>query len=507
MKTESNIFTFFSQSGIYVLGGILQRSVGFFLLPLYTSFLTPEDYGIAGLISVSISLLLPVGIMGISTSLMIEYYHSDSEKEKKSIVSTAIVISSLTSIFISTILFLSSRIISNILFSSSNWTYCLQLASISFLFSCISSVGFSFLRTRQQPIRFRSLSIASAVISALLNVLFIAHLGHGVAGFFEASVLTGLFQTGLLSFWIIKYVERSKIKKSIAISLLKLGFPDIPIRLSGWALTSANRYLLAIFASIAEVGIFNLAFRISSILELLFISIMTLAFDPFVLSHMRDDNFSDIYKRLVSYIMMFGVFLVCLLGVTSNEIIHLMARKKEFWPAYRSVGILALALLLYGFYMTYRPILGVLKKPSLAIPGMIVAAGVNAGLNYIFVPLWGAVGSALALAIAYLVTIVQIHYVISRHHQFAMPWVRLIRIFLAGAICYATSCFLPEWKPIIKLLAKICMISMSFPILLSILGGIDDAEKKAIHKRIGKYKFANAAIAILFSLDLRKAFR
>jgi O-antigen/teichoic acid export membrane protein len=445
--------------------------------------------------------------MGISTSLMIEYYHMEREKERKAVISTAVIVSCLPAASISALLFFTAGPLSNILFSTWKWTYAVRLASISFFFMCISSIGFSFLRTRQQPVKFRLVSISSAVGAALLNIFFIAYLHHGAVGFFEASVIVGVLEVSILMFWTIRYAGKIHFQKNIYYSLLKLGWPDIPVRLSGWALTSANRYFLAILASIAQVGLFSLAYRISSILDLLFITIISYAFFPYILSHMKDTNFFSIYRRLTAYIMMFGTLLALLISGTAKDVIILMARNKSFWPAYQSVSFLAVGSLLNGFYFTYRPILGIIKKPSLAIPGLVAAAAVNAGLNYLLVPSLGAQGSALSLIAAYIIATLQIHYAVKHHYPLTIPWAALIRIFLAGVLCFGLLTLLPTWHPMINLFLKIGIILTIYPVFLCFLGTIDDSDRKTILNRVGRIRCLGKAATILLSLDIRKIFR
>ena len=51
----------FSNIANYGIGGLLPQVIGFFLLPVYTRFLTPEDYGIVEVVG-SVGALLFVFI-------------------------------------------------------------------------------------------------------------------------------------------------------------------------------------------------------------------------------------------------------------------------------------------------------------------------------------------------------------------------------------------------------------------------------------------------------------
>jgi glycosyltransferase involved in cell wall biosynthesis len=56
-------------TGIYGLGTILSRSVGFLLIPLYTRFLTPADYGVLELLDLTMFFSGIFCMMGISAAV------------------------------------------------------------------------------------------------------------------------------------------------------------------------------------------------------------------------------------------------------------------------------------------------------------------------------------------------------------------------------------------------------------------------------------------------------
>jgi len=70
-----------SHGKIYLLGNILQRCVSFIMLPIYTRFLTPADYGTIELLSMILDF---VGIiLGLRIGQSIFRYYADYEKKKE----------------------------------------------------------------------------------------------------------------------------------------------------------------------------------------------------------------------------------------------------------------------------------------------------------------------------------------------------------------------------------------------------------------------------------------
>jgi O-antigen/teichoic acid export membrane protein len=73
----------FKQSGIYAFGDILSKGVGFLLLPLYTAFLTPEDYGIISLATVVASIFGIIATGGLNGAVLKFYYNFDDKETRK----------------------------------------------------------------------------------------------------------------------------------------------------------------------------------------------------------------------------------------------------------------------------------------------------------------------------------------------------------------------------------------------------------------------------------------
>ena len=88
----------FSNSIIYTGVTVLQRCVSFFLLPLYTTYLTPSDYGITGVVGSVSGLLSIFTTLGLTAACSRFYYkHKGDEEYSKRLFGTvgiAILISS-----------------------------------------------------------------------------------------------------------------------------------------------------------------------------------------------------------------------------------------------------------------------------------------------------------------------------------------------------------------------------------------------------------------------------
>ncbi len=75
-------------AGIYALGVLLNRSVSFIMLPVYTRFLSPEDYGVLELLVLTVDIVAIFTGLGILNGLHKFFYKYDAEGDKREVVST-----------------------------------------------------------------------------------------------------------------------------------------------------------------------------------------------------------------------------------------------------------------------------------------------------------------------------------------------------------------------------------------------------------------------------------
>ncbi|MDF2751460.1 MAG: polysaccharide biosynthesis protein, partial [Gaiellaceae bacterium] len=76
-------------SVIYGLGGIVSRVLAVFLLPLYTRYLDPADFGAVGLIVALSAVLVTVLRLGISSAFFRYYFDTKEPAQRRLVVRTS----------------------------------------------------------------------------------------------------------------------------------------------------------------------------------------------------------------------------------------------------------------------------------------------------------------------------------------------------------------------------------------------------------------------------------
>jgi O-antigen/teichoic acid export membrane protein len=406
-----------SNAGVYVFGSILQKAVAFLMIPLYTRFLTPEDYGITGVALAVGSVLSVVLGFGISSSVLRQYhdYKDNPEQLKKYITTT----------FVFLILVAGSLAVALHVFGGAFWRLAMsgevpfapyiQIAVWDGFGVVVAQVALSLYRTQQKAGAFMFGQVGDTVLTHALTILFVVvwHLGATgiLLGSMVASGLTAIVLSALLlRKWFSVHLEWKYLWIGLA-----FGIPLVPHSLSTWIMTSVDRLLLEPRVSLSELGMYTLGYQIGQVMAVL-VSGFNFAWAPYYYNLVKTDpNATERIKHISElYLGVMGG--ICLVGVLfSPEILRIMA-PQQYQMATRYVPLVLFSYLFNGYYYFASMPLFYFKKVHIIPLATLSSALLNVLLNLWWIPIWGALGSAWATFVVY-VCVAIIAFVLGRRWQ------------------------------------------------------------------------------------------
>jgi O-antigen/teichoic acid export membrane protein len=175
-------------SAIYGLSNILSRAVALVLLPLYTRYLNPADYGVLEILTATTVFTSIVLELGLGTAVLRAVLFS-RERDEKVLFSTAFYGLTISSGVLFVILFLLAPGVARLLLDMPLYTSLLRIAFLTACLDAISIVPLNRLRMHEESIRYSAINVGRFAGGLLLNVYFIVVLGRGVEGLVIASAL------------------------------------------------------------------------------------------------------------------------------------------------------------------------------------------------------------------------------------------------------------------------------------------------------------------------------
>ena len=175
---------------LYGFGTTVRRLIGFIMLPVYTRYLSPADYGIISLLTVSILIVDILLGARFGSAIQKFYYENKEQSERNLVVSTSLYISILFSTFGAGLIFSNSEIISYLLFGDNGKAIYVKTLCFLSVTAVVENYGLIYIRLQERPVLFVTISLTKMFVQLLLNILLVVQYELGVMGVLISSVVS-----------------------------------------------------------------------------------------------------------------------------------------------------------------------------------------------------------------------------------------------------------------------------------------------------------------------------
>ena len=444
-------------SFFYVVTNILQKGVAFLLLPVYTRFLSPEDYGIlavVGAISGTLFILFSLCLNGAMT----RYYFSYKNEPEllKEFWGTNITFMIIVTLVVGIIfLFFGERLLSpHILGNIPYWPF-MALGVATLVFQPVATTLISLLQVKEEAFNYSIFALLQFVIQVSIILSLIVIFRWGAEGpLFAALVTNALF------YFIALYYFRNEYRICLKPKHLKLSLrysvPLVPHSLSCQITSVTDRLFINNMLSTGFAGIYNIGFLFGSIITIVADNINR-AYVPISMSTYeagRREKLDEL-KRLGFMLIVAYCLLASTMSIFAAEIIRILTTY-QYYESYRVVPFISFAFAASGIYLVFVNVLFFYQKTTKYI-GICTFLGAvtNIVLNYILILNFNFIGAAIATLIAQILVTVTIGYLGSLHEQIKWDYGKIILIFFLSFIIVLISTHIPIDNRVIHFVVKV----------------------------------------------------
>jgi O-antigen/teichoic acid export membrane protein len=419
---------------VYALGEVISRLAGFIMLPIYTRFLTPRDYGVIELLSMTIEMIGLIAGIGLVASVFKFSADAQTDTARRQLFSTAGLAVLVLALTTSIAGLLASPALGQLVFRSADHTLHFRIFFLIYLVQTAETVPFLFLRALQKPVAYVTLNVLKLLGMLTLNVYFVVDLKMGVLGVLVSNLVVNTILAAGLSIYFFRHVG-FRFAPRILESLVRFGFPVVFWLAANFFMVFSDRYVLNHFTSTASVGIYSLAYKFAFVLTALAFTPFQMMWDPQRFNIARQANAQEVYRRMFIYLNIGLGGVATGLALFSQDVLRLMAAP-EFHQAYRFVPLLLLAQIIYHWtaYCNVGLFLNEKTRALATVSGPIVMMVL--GLNFLLIPMFGVYGAAIATLTAYTVRFLAIYGLAQREYHIDYRWSRVFRLyaFFASAV-------------------------------------------------------------------------
>jgi len=471
-----NEYKLFAQRTVLVgITNLFISSSGIILLPILTKTLPVDEYGIWVQISVTVSLLPLIVTLGLPYT-MVRFLAAAKKKEEvqEGFYSIAFIVL-FTSATASLLLFLLSKPIAASLFDN-RFTITKILSGIVFV-ECLNLLLLNFFRTFQQIKRYSIFSFIRTSLKIALVAFFVLS-GYRILGAVIGLLISSFFIFLIMASFIISEISIKIPKFKNTKEYLSFGLPTIPANLSNWIVNSSDRYVIGIFLGTAAVGYYSPGYTLGSIITM-FISPLTFML-PAVLAKYYDENNMKKVKTILKYSLKYFLVLAIPsafgLSLLSKPLLTILSTPEIASQGCLITPFIAVSAVLFGIYVVIiAQSLYLVKRTDIGGKLWTIAAILNLGLNFIFIPRMGIIGAAITTLIAFIFVFIFATYYSFKYLTFDIDFKFIGKSFLASAIM---SLVIIKWNPtgLLNTLIEIGICAAVYSVILLLLKGFKKEE-------------------------------
>lgn len=379
---------------IIFIGKFCTQFITLLLLPLYTHFLSTEDYGYIDLIQTYLTFFIPLILLKIDAGIFRFLIDArKSEEEKNKIITNGIFIM-FVELIISTILFAVAVKIFSIKYSILIVMNLISLSVLTFLLQIVRGIG----KNKQYSFS----SIIAAIVTIVLNLIFLVGFHKNGKYVLIASLISNIICTIYLLIVnkILKNVKIKYIDKKLIKDLLKYSIPMIPNELSWWIVHVSDRTIISYALGVAANGIYSVSCKFSNILSSIF-NIFNLSWQESAALHINDTDKDEFFSNVINKV--FNLFICFCIGILAClPFVFELLIKDSYREAYKYVPILLLANIFSVLIGLIGSIYVAKKMTKEVAKTTMIAAIINLTIDIALIKVIGIYAAAISTLVSYM---------------------------------------------------------------------------------------------------------
>ena len=366
------------------------------IVPVYTSLLSPEQYGLYSLSIAVLSFLCIIfsDWVGLSGLRFFKHHQMTQDMPKYLTTLVTMLVSNICLMFILSYIFRHNFY--DFFHIPVKYFFAILLLIIPV---AIRALLFQLLRAQLKSLSFTVSTIANQFMTILLSIFFVKvfHLGAialllGMAVSITLTDLLLIYQSNILSWFRLQKIEWHSV-----LPIMKYGIPIAATSLSAWIINQSNKFIMNSIHGFSQVGIVGVAYGLTLPLLMTIFSIITVAAIPRIINMYEEKiDVRPIISRFTGYYVLIALPIITVISLYSIDFVQMLSSSDKFLDAFKLVpyfafGTFFMAMADYTtlqYHLANKTYIDFIIKLTSGIVGVI--------LNILLIPQHGLVGVGIA---------------------------------------------------------------------------------------------------------------
>ena len=460
----------------YTAASILSKVIAVALLPLYTRYLSTEDYGAAEILFAAVVTASIVVRLGLIEAIL-RFFYKDDEDPAEVVAGSFAGLFWLSTLGALVLLPFAGPLAEALLPEAKalggSAPELVRIAIAGLWGLTMWEFMLTLYRLEERARAYFLTTILNVLASIGFTVILVVGLDEGARGLLVGSYAAGAaFVVALIA---LQWQRLSlRFDRELMRRLFRFGLPTMPAEVSLYLLNFADRLIIARSLGLAEAGLYSLAVKFAQAVNVL-VRGFQLAWPPLAYSIRDDDEARRTYATVVTLFVAGCSWVVAGMWLFSRWIVRALADPK-FFDSFEAIGLISTAVTLYALYLVLVVILGRTGRTEFNFPAAIGALVANVVLNLLLVPSLGIVGAGLALVASYVVVLAMMYAFTQRLFPVPYEWSRMLRVVLTVAALVGLAELVVPTSGALGLLIRIALFA-AYPLALLATGFFTPAER------------------------------
>ncbi len=454
---------------IYGTSTVLARLLNFCLVPFYTYYLLPGDYGIIATTFAVIALLNVIFLFGMDQSYL---RFASEHSQKTNVFQHCFYGVLLNGAILSMLLWLFAKPFAALIGIGPSYAYLIHLAIWVLLLDVLNMIPFTKLRLERRPWYFAGVRTASIIVNVLGNIFFIAVLKKGIASILWANIFASLTSLLLLSpvVWKELLAHKPSFDKTLYTSMLRFAWPFVPSGLASLLISVIDKPILVHLVGLDQVGIYQANFKIGVFMMLL-VSMFDQAWRPFFLAHANEPDAKKTFAQVLTCFVALGTWFLLGLSflmppiIQSNLLGHFHLISPNYWSGMNVIPCVLTGYFFYGLYVNFMVGPVMTKKTRVLLWITLLGAVTSITTNLTLVPHIGILGAGWAVALSYGAMALALFCFTQKNYTLPYEYGKLAGIAILCVVTVFVAYFTGKQFPASALSIKICLLS-AYPLAM-----------------------------------------
>lgn len=393
--------------GLLTIGNFASKLLSFLLVPLYTNVLTTKEYGTFDIVVTTISLLLPI----LSVNIIEAVLRFPLDKQENHEYISDVYTVGLRYTIIGCGLLVILLWINHVLGAFPTIVQYEQYVILVYIVQAFNQLLLSFSRATNHVKEVSVAGVITSVVLIGLNLLFLLYFKWGLIGYFWAVIISNAVAN---LYYLIKlktnlFVKLRLSNPKITREMIVYSFPLIFNTVGWWVNNASDRYIVTWMCGVAANGIYSVAYKVPSILNV-FHTIFMQAWVLSAVQEYRSDGNASFFHNVYNTYGGLMTILCSVLIILARPIAHVLFQK-EFFQAWQYTPWLLIAVVFGTLSGVLGGVFSAEMDSKMFAISTCIGAVLNVLLNIILVKPLGPMGAAVATAVSsYVVWIFRIKH-------------------------------------------------------------------------------------------------